>query len=215
MNPQKKSRLRYLRIIIYFLPVLAIIAGYGLLVLGTHENYPFTIVTGTSMQPSILPGSVALIAKVPFNQLQLGNVIVFTPRVALQQPCDSAPTSSLTGEVEIPCFVIHRVVNIQTNGGQRIITTKGDNNQESIPNIDTDIDQSMYIGKVILQFPLAGYVTEAPYNEYLAAIIFAALIVELAFERKQSSKEKQKQSEAAPGQSHRETVAEGTSSDSS
>jgi signal peptidase I len=193
MNNQKKSRLRYFRVLIYFIPVFAIIAGYGVLILATQENYPFTIVTGTSMQPSILPGSVALIAKVPFNQLQKGDIIVFTPRIALEEQCDSSPASSLTGEVGVPCYVIHRIVDIQTNAqGQRILTTKGDNNPGSIssPPIDVDIDQSMYIGKVILQFPLAGYVTEPPYNEYLALVIFAALIAELLFERRQSTRNK-------------------------
>jgi len=184
-----KSRLRYLRYFLYFVPILAIIGGYGLLTVVAQESYPFTIVTGTSMQPTILPGSVALIAKVPFNELQKGDVIVFSPQLAQLFPCDSTPTSSLTGETQVPCYVIHRIVNIQTDAsGDRIITTKGDANSGSIPLIDTNISKSMYIGKVVLQFPLAGYVTEAPYNEYIALVIFGALIGELYFERRQTSK---------------------------
>ena len=189
--------MKYLRVLLYFVPVLMIIAGYGLLTVATHENYPFTIVTGTSMQPSILPGSVALIDKVPFSQLQAGNIIVFQPELAQQYPCDSSPASTLTTEVAVPCFVIHRIVNIQSDAqGNRILTTKGDNNPYSIPDIDTNISQSMYIGKVVLQFPLAGYVTEAPYNEYIALIIFGALIGELFFERKQSTNKPKAQSDS-------------------
>ena len=182
-----RSKLRFLRYILYFIPVLAIIGGYGLLTIVTQESYPFTIVTGTSMQPTILPGSVALITRTPFNQLQKGNVIVFAPQLSEMFPCDSTPSSSLVSETQVPCFVIHRIVNIDVDsGGNEIITTKGDANPGSIPLIDTNITQSMYIGKVVLQFPLAGYVTETPYNEYVALIIFGALIGELYFERKQS-----------------------------
>ena len=194
MTAPKKSRLRYLRILLYFVPVLAIIAGYGLLVIASQESYPFTIVTGTSMQPTILPGSVALIDKAPFNQLKQGDIVVFQPQLAQLYSCDSSPTSSLTGEAPVPCFVIHRIVDIRYDSrGNEIITTKGDANSFSIPYIDTNISQSMYIGKVVLQFPLAGYVTETPYNEYIALIIFGALLADLFFERKQSSSAKKEQ----------------------
>jgi signal peptidase I len=184
----RRSRLYYLRYLLYLVPVLLLISGYGLLIVATGESYPFTIVTGTSMQPTILPGSVALIDRVPFNDLHIGNIIVFVPQLAYLQNCQSSPGSSLTSETQTPCFVIHRIVSITFNAdGNRIITTRGDNNGYSIPTIDTDINSSMYVGKVILQFPLAGYVTEAPYNEYIAAVILFALIVELFFDRKQSS----------------------------
>ena len=191
MSQPTKSRLRYLRVLIYFIPIFAIIASYGLIVVVTQENSPFTIVTGTSMQPTILPGTIALIDKVPFDQLKLGDVIVHTTQLSLQSPCDSSPASSLTGEVSNPCFVIHRIVNISTDSSDnRIVTTKGDDNSYSIPEIDTGIDQSMYLGKVILQFPLLGYVTEQPYNEVIALFIFIALIAELFFERRQMSSKK-------------------------
>ena len=183
-----RSKLRFVRYILYFVPVLAIIGGYGLLTLVTQESYPFTIVTGTSMQPTILPGSIALIDKIPFNQLQEGNIIVFAPQLSQMFPCDSTPASSLTSETSVPCFVIHRIVNIEIdNGDNEIMTTKGDDNPASIPLIDTNISESMYIGKVVLQFPLAGYVTETPYNEYIALIILGALLGELYFERRQTS----------------------------
>ncbi|HXQ92855.1 MAG TPA: signal peptidase I [Nitrososphaerales archaeon] len=197
MSPNR-SKLHYFRYVLYFVPVLAIIGGYGLLTLVTQESYPFTIVTGTSMQPTILPGSVALIEKTPFNQLQTGDVIVFAPELSQMFPCDSSPSSSLIFETQVPCFVIHRIVNIEVNGsGNEVITTKGDANPSSIPLIDTNISESMYIGKVVLQLPLAGYVTETPYNEYVALVIFGALIAELYFERKQSPRAKaQRASEA-------------------
>ena len=84
--------------------------------------------------------------------------------------------------------MIHRIVDIQTDpSGNRIVTTKGDDNSITIPGIDTDINSSMYLGKVIIQFPLLGYLTEQPYNEIIALFIFIALIAELMFERKQTA----------------------------
>ena len=183
----KKSKWRYLRILTYFIPIFVIIGGYGVIVVVTQESSPFTIVTGTSMQPTILPGSIALIAKVPFNQLKIGDIIVHTTQDSLLAPCDSSPAQTLTGEVSNPCFVIHRIVQITTDSaGNRVITTKGDDNAISIDGIDTGINSSMYLGKVIVQFPLLGYLTEQPYNEIIALFIFIALIAELLFERRQS-----------------------------
>jgi signal peptidase I len=187
MSLPKKSKWRYLRILTYFIPIFVIIGGYGVIVVVTQESSPFTIVTGTSMQPTILPGSIALIAKVPFNQLKLGDVIVHTTQDSLLAPCDSSPAQTLTGEVSNPCFVIHRIVQITTDSaGNRVVTTKGDDNAISIDGIDTGINSSMYLGKVIVQFPLLGYLTEQPYNEIIALFIFIALIAELLFERRQS-----------------------------
>lgn len=182
---------------LYFTPILALVGGYGLLVLATQEAYPFTIVTGTSMQPTILPGSVALIDRVPFHQLEEGNIIVFTPQLALMYPCDSAPQPSLTDDASVPCFVIHRIVEIQNQGQpDEIITTKGDANPGSISLIDTNITQSMYVGKVVLQLPLLGYVTEKPYNEYAALAIFGALLGELFYDRKMPADVKRQTSDS-------------------
>ena len=189
LREKKKSPLRHLRIVLYFLPIIAILAGYGAIIEATHEPYPFTIVTGTSMKPTILPGSIALIDKVPFDQLRVGDIIVFKPQIAMYFPCNGSPSSSLTSETPVPCFIIHRIVLIGTdNQGNMIVETKGDNNPISLPNYDTDINSSMYIGKVVLQFPMLGYITVPPYNEAIASVIFIALLVELYLDRKASKK---------------------------
>jgi signal peptidase I len=186
LNVPKKPRLRYFRLLVYLIPIIAIIGAYGLLVVVTGENPPFTIVTGTSMQPTILPGSIAMIEDVPFNQLQIGDVIVHSTQDSLLSPCDNS-SSSPTGEVGNPCFVIHRIVDIQNDSsGNRVVTTMGDDNSISIPGIDTGINSSMYLGKVVLQFPLLGYPTVQPYNEIAAFLIFVALVGELLFERRQN-----------------------------
>ena len=190
-QPEKKSSINVVRIIIYLIPIFAIIAGYGVVIASTQESYPFTIVTGTSMQPTIMPGTIALIDRTPFNQLKVGDIIVFVPLIALETSCNIAPSGSLTNEVAVPCYIVHRIVSITTNSqGQRIIETKGDNNAQSY-SFDMNINSSMYIGQVVLQFPLIGYATVQPYNEYLAAIILIILVMQLLYDRNVSRKETQ------------------------
>ena len=190
-QPEEKSGINVVRILIYLIPIFAIIAGYGVIIVVTQESYPFTIVTGTSMQPTIMPGTIAMIDRTPFNQLKVGDIIVFTPQIALETSCNDSPSSSLTSETPIPCYIIHRIVSITTNSqGQTIITTKGDNNGASLQGYDTNIDSSMYIGQVVLQFPLIGYATVQPYNEYLAVIILVILITQLLYDRNMGKKEK-------------------------
>ncbi|MHB8567891.1 MAG: signal peptidase I [Nitrososphaerales archaeon] len=188
-NFQKRSRLRYLRYLLYLIPIVAIVVGYGGIIVYTGEWYPFTIVIGPSMQPTILPGSVAVIEKVPFNQLKIGDIIVFEPQEALLFSCQSTTSNSLIRETNIPCFVIHRIVKITNeSNGNMTVETKGDNNGYSIPLIDTGINSSMYIGKVVLQFPVAGYITTSPTNEIIAFVILAALATQVLFERRQNQK---------------------------
>lgn len=199
-QPEERSASRIVRILIYLIPIFAILACYGGIIVVTQESYPFTIVTGTSMQPTIMPGTIAMIDKTPFNQLKVGDIIVFVPQVALGVSCNSSPSNSLTSETPVPCYIIHRIVSITTNAnGQRIITTKGDNNPTSLLNgYDNDINSSMYIGQVVLQFPLLGYVTVQPYNEYLAVLILVALAVQLLYDRNMSHKERDQNPSEAP-----------------
>jgi signal peptidase I len=183
------GRRRYLSYLAYLAPIAFILLAYGLIALTTQESNPFTIVTGTSMTPTIPPGSVAIISKVPFDQLQRGDVIVFVPFIVAANggSCDTSAGSNLVQETFRPCFVIHRVYQIQDLNGQRIITTKGDNNPGPIDQYDTSINSSMYIGKVILIMPYVGYLTVAPYNEYAAAVLLVAIVVSsVPFKRKSS-----------------------------
>jgi signal peptidase I len=186
---REKSGTTAVKILIYMIPIFAILAGYGGIIAVTHETYPFTIVTGTSMQPTIMPGTVAVIDRVPFNQLKTGDIIVFVPQIALEFSCNSSPSNSLTSETPVPCYIIHRIVSITTNAqGERILETKGDNNPGSLPGYDTNINSSMYVGQVVLQFPLMGYATVTPYNEYLALLILVALAVQLLYDRRAAKK---------------------------
>lgn len=206
MTTNKSSKKKYLGYLVYLIPIAIILLGYGLVIVATNEPEPFTIVSGPSMQPTILPGSIAMISKTPFDQLQVGDIIVFTPLIAIQNPsaCESGAPPTLASDAPIPCFVIHRIVTISKNNqGKEILTTSGDNNgpnpdpctggaPRSIgPDVDCDIDSSMYVGQVVLQFPVAGYVTQYPYNFSLVALILVALLAEIYFERVQTQRQKQ------------------------
>jgi signal peptidase I len=188
MSISNPIRRKYLGYLVYLLPIAIIVLGYFAVVVATGESEPFTIVTGTSMEPTIMPASIALIDNVPFNKLKLGEVIVFVPQVAEGSACDAGPPlTSPSSETSIPCYVIHRIVSIQTlDNGSRILTTKGDNNPYSYPGIDTNITETMYKGMVVLQFPVIGYVTFPPYNEYLAFLIIVVLIAEIASSARKS-----------------------------
>jgi signal peptidase I len=200
-RPEEKSGINIVRILIYLIPIFAIIAGYGVIIVVTQESYPFTIVTGTSMQPTIMPGTIAVISRTPFNQLKVGDIIVFTPQIALERSCNDSPGGSLTTETQIPCYIIHRIVSITTNNqGQEILMTKGDNNAQSLIGYDTNINSTMYIGQVVLQFPLIGYATVQPYNLYLAAIILIILVTQLLYDRNASRNEENRSgTQPAPG----------------
>jgi signal peptidase I len=193
-NNSRKAR-KYFSYVLYLVPIALIVLGYVVIVVATGESEPFTIVSGPSMQPTIPSGSIEMIAKTPFDKLQVGDVIVFTPLEALLSPqaCQSGAPPTLASDANIPCFVVHRIVNITVNSqGQRILlTTKGDNNPGSICSpgtiyiIDCDINQSMYVGQVILQFPLAGYVTQYPYSVTLIGLLFLAVVADIYLDRRQ------------------------------
>jgi signal peptidase I len=200
---RNKRRIRnYLGYLIYLLPIAIIILAYVGIIVVTGESQPFTVVSGPSMQPTILSGTIVMIAKTPFSQLKVNDVIVFTPIAALQgSSCQSNAPSSLSQDALNPCYVIHRIVNISTNAqGQEILTTSGDHNDistdpcmpsapRSIQGYDCDINSSMYVGQVVLLFPLLGYLTQRPYNYYLAAVIALILILDLFyFEQRQQRK---------------------------
>jgi signal peptidase I len=196
LTPNRKKYVGYL---FYLVPIAIILIAYVVIIAATDEPEPFTIVSGPSMRPTILPGSIAMITKTPFNQLKVGDVIVFTPMIARENPsaCQSGAPPTLASDANIPCFVIHRIVEISYQAGTEILTTSGDNNgrqtfpcnsgaPRSIQGVDCDINSTMYVGRVILQLPLAGYATQSPYNFYIIALIVIALVADLYFERGQS-----------------------------
>jgi len=71
-----------------------------------------------------------------FDSLKAGEIIVF-----------SAPEAK--SEDGKPKIIVHRISEVGTYFGKKVVTAKGDANQYSLPGIDFPIFQENYIGKVL------------------------------------------------------------------
>jgi hypothetical protein len=89
----------------------------------------FTVVTD-SMVPTINPSDKLIVKKIPFEQIQVGEIILF------DRPSDHDRV------------IVHRVVSI-INEDPKTIRTQGDANPESIEGTDYPITEEEYIGKLI------------------------------------------------------------------
>lgn len=92
---------------------------------------PF-VVSGFSMKPTFVAGDLVLITRVDPRQVEVGDVIQFQR---------AGP------------YVVHRVIAIQEQGGQRVFITQGDNNNMA----DEPVTQSMVTGKVVRFIPQVGW----------------------------------------------------------
>jgi signal peptidase I len=101
---------------------------------GIFPAHPVLIASG-SMRPEMEVGDVAVIAKVPDNKLQVGDVIEFRKSETMN--------------------VVHRIVDIQEQGGKRVFITKGDANSE--PDSEPVLAANV-IGKVVFQVPKIGWI---------------------------------------------------------
>lgn len=101
-------------------------------VVGLFPLYPSVILTG-SMEPVIMPGDVVLVAKVDYDSIQVGDIIVFD-----------------NGE---KIYITHRVIEIIEDSNGRQFVTKGDNNYSKDSELS---NESQFRGKVIKIIPNIG-----------------------------------------------------------
>jgi signal peptidase I len=136
-------------------------------------NNPFYVVASESMVPKLKVGDMLLIKYAgmgsdssSFDNLKIGDIIVF----------ESPGVVEDTGHREV---IVHRVAEILTGlHGQRIIVTKGDANDGSIPGVDYPITANDYRGKVVYVIPGVGLIAKTispPVNYILIAIILVVL----------------------------------------
>jgi signal peptidase len=136
-------------------------------------NNPFYVVASESMVPKLKVGDMLLIKYAgmgsdssSFDNLKIGDIIVF----------ESPGIVEDTGHREV---IVHRVAEILTGlHGQRIIVTKGDANDGSIPGVDYPITVNDYRGKVVYVIPGVGLIAKTispPVNYILIAIILIVL----------------------------------------
>jgi len=91
------------------------------------------LVSGVSMQPTYYAGDVVIVRQVPPEEIQVGDVILFRHNRAA---------------------IVHRVVAIQEQNGQRVFITKGDNNN----TLDDPVTPEEYGGRAVMLIPKVGWV---------------------------------------------------------
>jgi len=144
-----------------------IVVGIGILifwialqvVFGTGN--PFYVVSSGSMVPALNVYDILVVqAKVPFETIQLGDIIVFN------RP---------SGDDRV---IVHRVVSV-IDDDPYTIRTNGAANSGSIPGTDFPITDQEYIGKVEHVVPQLGFITRIfapPVNYVIIAIILGILV---------------------------------------
>ena len=130
-------------IVIAAMVIVALIAIWFSLRAILGVDSPFYVVSSESMQPSLEVGDVAVISNGPgfsFEDARIGDIIVFH-------------TDDAGGRV-----IIHRIIELYKDSqtGERLIKTKGDNNPESYEGFDYPIREQDYFGKVVTIIPKIG-----------------------------------------------------------
>jgi signal peptidase I len=141
---------------------------------------PFYIVASGSMIPTLnISDFVIINHNIPFSNLKVGDIIVF-----------KSPGSLIPNEQHET--IVHRIVQISTGIEGRVITTKGDANDGSIPYIDYPLKEQNYVGKVVYVIPKLGLVTKMlspPTNYY---IIIGVIMITVVYYSKIGRREQQK-----------------------
>jgi signal peptidase len=113
---------------------LALVINFGLaLALGT--DLPIVAVQSNSMVPTFHKGDLLVLVGVSPNQLQVGDIIVFSPK-----------------EGATP--IVHRIIKINEDG---TFQTKGDANTQQLP-FEKSIKPEQIHGKSVLIIPYLGWI---------------------------------------------------------
>jgi signal peptidase len=134
---------------------------------------PFYVVSSGSMYPQLAMYDIIVVSgHAQFEDVSINDVIVF------DRPKDQAKV------------IVHRVVAI-VDDDPKLLRTKGDNNQASIPGTDFPITKENYLGTVEYVIPQVGFITkilQPPVNYIIIAVIIGIIVI------KQVTKGKNKKS---------------------
>ena len=123
---------------------------------------PFYVVSSGSMYPTLAMYDIIVVTgHAQFDDVTIGDVIVF------DRPKDEAKV------------IVHRVV-AKVGDDPKVLGTKGDNNQSSIPGTDFPITEKEYTGTVIHVVPQVGYITkilQPPINYIIIVVIVGIMVV--------------------------------------
>lgn len=162
MGPEKaEKRKRYRRaiysLLMVFLGILVLTLGLRFF-LGTTNPF-YTVVSG-SMEPTLNIGDIVIVRDSnTFYQITVGDIIVFK------------------SPLEKDKVIVHRVVGIREDMGERALITKGDNNLSRDPWI---VKETHYLGKMLFSIPKVGLLStffHPPVNYILIGLILVLLFL--------------------------------------
>lgn len=167
-----------------FIYVAIVVIAIAIMYVGIRIAFgtfnPFYIVASGSMIPTLnISDFVIINHNIPFSNLKVGDIIVF-----------KSPGSLIPNEQHET--IVHRIVHISTGIEGRVITTKGDANDGSIPYIDYPLREQNYVGKVVYVIPKLGLVTKIlspPTNYY---IIIGVIMITVVYYSRIGRREQQK-----------------------
>ena len=149
--------------IVFDLGVLIVVSIYHYLESEFHNPKPFFVIYDDTMAPALGVNDLVFIGDGQmFNNTKVGDMIVF---------------NKPAGEDRI---IVHRINEITSENGKRIIITKGDASPVSIPGIDFPVDSKNYIGKVKMVFPRIGQLLAPPLN-YIILTAIISIVAMLIF----------------------------------
>ena len=123
---------------------------------------PFYVVSSGSMYPTLAMYDIIVVTgHAQFDDVTIGDVIVF------DRPKDEAKV------------IVHRVV-AEVGDDPKVLRTKGDNNQASIPGTDYPITEENYLGTVAYVIPQVGFITkilQPPINYIIIAVIIGIMVI--------------------------------------
>jgi signal peptidase len=145
-------------IIVFVLGILIIVSLYHYFETEFDNPLPFFVIYSDSMSPALKVNDLVIIGDGNmFNFTHVGEIIVF---------------NKPAGEDRV---IVHRISEITSENGKRIIITKGDASPVSIPGVDFPINSQNFIGRVKFVVPEVGILFIPPINYILLAGVVSAV----------------------------------------
>ena len=145
-------------IIVFILGILIIVSLYHYFETEFDNPLPFFVIYSDTMSPALKVNDLIIIGDGNrFNFTHVGEIIVF---------------NKPAGEDRV---IVHRISEITSENGKRIIITKGDASPVSIPGVDFPINSQNFLGRVKFVVPEVGILFIPPINYILLVGIVSAV----------------------------------------
>ena len=145
-------------VIVFILGILIIVSLYHYFETEFDNPLPFFVIYSDTMSPALKVNDLIIIGDGNmFNLTHVGEIIVF---------------NKPAGEDRV---IVHRISEITSENGKRIIITKGDASPVSIPGVDFPINSQNFLGRVKFVVPEVGILFIPPINYILLVGIVSAV----------------------------------------